>query len=319
MRWVSLDQGEHSVSVVGVNDAQPEVGVGQPLLDRVPEQPLDLRADVEQLTERLAVGDGFGVGDDRDLLDQRPIPRLGLAQRLLDPLALRDVARVVDDPGDHRIGQQVCRDHLPPADRAVLVPDPKLGGHALARAASGCRLEESRHDRPVLVDDEGDRLASIGQFLGSVAESALDRRADEAVAAIGRDNGDHVVGVLDQGAEPRLAAPQLLLQPPPSAQLAQGPDDARVGRRIDPRRSCLHRQHRAVPAPRLQLAGPVSRREQAGIGGAIPRGRSIDDLLAAQTEKIVPGVAERGERGRVGLDHPVVGGHDKGRVHGLVE
>ena len=48
--------------------------------------------------------------------------------------------------------------------------------------------------------------ALAGQLLGGVPQHAMDRRADVENSPVGRDHGDHVRAMLDQGPEPRVAS-----------------------------------------------------------------------------------------------------------------
>ncbi len=63
-----LDLTQHPRAVVGMQALDEELGVGEPFLARVAEQPLDLRADVER---RAAVVERVDVDDDGELLDDR--------------------------------------------------------------------------------------------------------------------------------------------------------------------------------------------------------------------------------------------------------
>ena len=85
--------GENAVAIFGMQDAREEVGVGHPLLRRVPDQVGDLRADVDGAL-RVQLLDVAGQGE---LLDQSAVAPLGLAQPLLRLLALRDVPADADD------------------------------------------------------------------------------------------------------------------------------------------------------------------------------------------------------------------------------
>ena len=69
----SLVRARHPLGVVGMEHLEPELVVGQPCLSRIPEQVLDLRADVVRDRVRRVVDlDDVHVGDDAgDVLDQR--------------------------------------------------------------------------------------------------------------------------------------------------------------------------------------------------------------------------------------------------------
>lgn len=62
------------------------------------------------------------------LLYHASVGFFALPERLLRPLALRDVAGVDDDALDHGIVDQVLADGLEVAPDAALIPDPVLHG-----------------------------------------------------------------------------------------------------------------------------------------------------------------------------------------------
>ena len=80
-----LRLGEDALEVVRVHGVREQVRILHPLLGRVPEQLLDLWADVE-VADRLL--DGADVRDERKVLDERPVAQLGLAYGRLGAAAL---------------------------------------------------------------------------------------------------------------------------------------------------------------------------------------------------------------------------------------
>jgi hypothetical protein len=72
-----------------MEDLYPVLGVGGAFLGLVAQHELDLRAHVRH---GFRAGTFLDVGDGRDSLDQRSVPRLGLPESLLRSLELRNVA-----------------------------------------------------------------------------------------------------------------------------------------------------------------------------------------------------------------------------------
>jgi hypothetical protein len=70
--------GEDALAIVGVEELEEEVGIGQPLVRRVADELLDLRADVDGRCRRGLVD----VGDERYLLHEFAVPAFGSPQRL---------------------------------------------------------------------------------------------------------------------------------------------------------------------------------------------------------------------------------------------
>jgi len=85
-----LRELEDPVPVLGVEVVDPELRIPQSRAGREAEQALVLRADVQGGAH---VVDRVLVHDHRELLDQGPIPGLGLRQPRLDRLELGDVER----------------------------------------------------------------------------------------------------------------------------------------------------------------------------------------------------------------------------------
>ncbi len=122
-----LDLAEDALAIVRVQDVDEEVRIGGPLLHRVPEQRLHLRAriDVGRVVRQLV-----DVDHERELLDQllvvrfeRTIPGVGLVEK---PRRLPDEA--------HERRHHECREE-PEVDRAI------DGG-----ALSDPREDAARHD-----------------------------------------------------------------------------------------------------------------------------------------------------------------------------
>ena len=83
------------LAIVGVDQARPELGVGDELLGSVAEDPLDLRAHVGQpATVRHAGVGHVDVHGGGDVLDEHPVARAGLGQ-----LELRPLERLLGPPG----------------------------------------------------------------------------------------------------------------------------------------------------------------------------------------------------------------------------
>ena len=173
-------------------DLRPELGVGVPRLGRVAEHRLALRADVDG----RPVLDGVDVHDDGDLLDEGPVPLLGLRALGLRALAVGDVehhalpgdgvpVRVPDHHGP--VGEPahpaVARDHpvLGLERLAGLLDPPVLGGHALTVLRVDRREPHGRVTHPLLAAD---------------AQQVLDALVDEDQ---GEPVAGEVLGVDDRG------------------------------------------------------------------------------------------------------------------------
>lgn len=111
---VLVVRGERGLAVVRVQELHPDVRLVQPLLARVPEGALDLRAGVQG--SPIVVG-RHHVDDGRDVLDECSVALLRLAQSLLRALLRGDVVQ-----------QSLPESDLPVAvaDRDRAVPDPDL-------------------------------------------------------------------------------------------------------------------------------------------------------------------------------------------------
>ncbi len=129
---------QDAVPVVRMEDLHEELGIACPLLDRVAEQGLDLRTRVDVGAERV---DRIDVGDERQLLDERSIARLGFLKPLLHPFARVDVL----DRGDDELRSSLLVTHeggidVSPDDAAVLADVALL--HLVAVPAPGDQLTE---------------------------------------------------------------------------------------------------------------------------------------------------------------------------------
>ena len=126
-------------------------------------------------------------------------------QRLLEVLALGDVAEGGHDPADAWVAQQVGGDDLEVAPGVVDQAQPHLGGHAQARAAERLGDQAARHVAVVRVDEVEE--AGVLQRIGRVAPDPRGRRAVEVDRAVDRQDRDDVRGVQDQRAEALLGLP----------------------------------------------------------------------------------------------------------------
>ena len=84
----------HTLAVVGMDAVARELGLRRPLLRRVAEQRLDLRAHVERRERRL---DAVHVGDERNVLDQGPVAHFGGGLLLL---GFHDLGEVAERAGE---------------------------------------------------------------------------------------------------------------------------------------------------------------------------------------------------------------------------
>ena len=126
-----------------------ERGLCRPFLRRVAEQRLDLRAHVERVERRL---DAVHVGDERNVLDQRPVAHLG-RRRLL--LGLDDLGEVPERAGEES----------PPA--ALELRDRDLGGEGRAVLPQRGKPEPLSHDPALTCPGSPDEtfLVTLTQFL----------------------------------------------------------------------------------------------------------------------------------------------------------
>jgi hypothetical protein len=150
--------------------------------------------------------DGRRVDDRRQVLDQRAVARLALAQRLLGATALADVADV-----DHvrRAGRVVgarAAHRLEIHPVPVRVPEAELD--AVRDARPGRQPGQPRRDAlgVVGVEERGERGVLV--FVRIVAEDAAHGRAAVARDARVVHDDDQVVRVLDHAPEARLALAQ---------------------------------------------------------------------------------------------------------------
>ena len=187
----------YQLQVVGVDRANPELGLLEPLRGRVAVQLLDLRAHVGGLHRRL---DGVYVRDERQLLDQTPV-------LLLDPPLIADVD---DDAAvanlalqlDREVRQQV-RGSLARALEADLLLDKWLA----------CRVhafEERRHFR----GDSGGKLCKRApeMVLRSGTVHLGQRIIDAQIAAIAVGNAHARRRVAEEGFGLRPLGGELALE-----------------------------------------------------------------------------------------------------------
>ncbi len=91
---------EHAIAVIGVEETLPEVRSGDPLVRRVAENRFDLGADVDDRPGLVRFVQRLGVGDHRQVLDQRAVLGLRFAQPRLRPPVLGHVLDAVGGVGD---------------------------------------------------------------------------------------------------------------------------------------------------------------------------------------------------------------------------
>jgi hypothetical protein len=201
---VEVVRGERGLAVVGVEQLHPDVRLVEPLRLRVPERRLDVRAHVHRAP---VVVPSHAVEDGGQVVDERPVLRLGATQCELDVLRARDV-------GD---------DAVPEPDRAIGAPEGDgrvTDPHRLAVRAHHAVLALERGpelaSRPPLIADERtvvgvglpDPELGVGQVgLERVAEQLLHLRAEVeggGPLVVGVDV-DHDGNALDQVAVQGLA------------------------------------------------------------------------------------------------------------------
>ena len=77
-----------------------ETGISEPLVGGVADEPVDLRADERRLTAL----EGPGVGDERQVLPERAVGCLGVAELAGEPSHFADVSHDDDRLGGSAIG-----------------------------------------------------------------------------------------------------------------------------------------------------------------------------------------------------------------------
>ena len=271
----ALDLGEHALAVVRVHAGRQEVRL-QPVADGEAEHRLDLRAHVRRLHRQA---DGVDVGRERDLLDQRAVLRLRLAEPLLAVAPLRDV--VERDGEEHRAGNVDARDRDLGREGAVVGAE---GGDLEARAEQrpAAVREHPRQVVPVLLRDRQleERLAE--DVVARPAERLLGRRVHLGDQALVVDDHDAVERCAQDRVLASLAGGERAL-----GALARGDVDHRgddrddvAARVADRRRRRAHVDRRAVAvhAAQVEVADHLAlRRCGRGwreSGRARPRGRS---------------------------------------------
>ena len=209
----------------------PRVGVVEPVLDRVAEERLDLRADVAGRRGPGLIRTVPDVGNGGDALDDGPEPFLGLR---CSGVGVPDRG----DVGDHalREGRSPVRRRLhvagfvvDPADVSRLRHDAVLVEELGLFAAVGTR--RGRQQPLEIVGMHGvDPHLVLGPLVGAVAEDPLDLRADVEVTMAERVPGvGHRGRFLHERAEAGLRAhPQTGLAPgllPPADGIGAEGDD----------------------------------------------------------------------------------------------
>ncbi len=234
---MSVVGGQLGLAVVRVEQLDPDVGLVEPLLPRVPEQLLDARVRIDRAP--LVVGSHL-VDDGGDPLDERAVAGVGDREVLLGLHACADVdhdALPVDPPAGWVADQHgvVVDPDVPSAgvDRAVL--------HVEGRAGLE-RMHPSIEDAFAVLG--GDPLGPVGVRRRSevrrVAEDLFDVRArvEELQVLLVRSEVRDRRELIDQRAMPRLGEPQRQLR------LLLGGD-------VD---------HHALPADRVAAGVPQRRR-----------------------------------------------------------
>ena len=136
--------------VVGVDQARPELGVGDELLGSVAEDPLDLRAHVGQpATVRHAGVGHVDVHRRRDVLDEHPVARTGLGQlELRRSSASWDAGPVGRAGRDRRAGEREAEPTIP-AMRARSTGRTRRSRPCRSGASrAGTRRRQDRHGQP---------------------------------------------------------------------------------------------------------------------------------------------------------------------------
>ena len=111
--------GEDLVPVVRVDEPGEEAGISEPLVGGVADEPVDLRAD----ERRLPALEGPDVGDERQVLPERAVGRLGVAKLAREPSHLADVSGDDDRLGRVRDRDRRDRGGEDVAFTAPLLPD----------------------------------------------------------------------------------------------------------------------------------------------------------------------------------------------------
>jgi hypothetical protein len=185
--------GHHPRSILRMQRAYPQVGFGDPFLLRVPEHRLQLRAHVDGPRAPRVLGIGrLDVRHRRHVLDQRPVPLLGLAQLDLGGLALCDVQHhplPVAGPAFRVAYKRGLCPH--PHDRAVRTEDAVLGHERLARPRA--LLVQRQHARVIVRVGHLEPPVVGRPVVGRPPEELLDAGAHEHpfVRVTGHDVADH--------------------------------------------------------------------------------------------------------------------------------
>ena len=256
----------YTIAILGVQMVDEERWVCVPLLEAVPEDVLDLRADV---------GSGLiggvrrvDVRDQRQLLDERAVARLRpLARRDIDEKALpMHVASLLVAHRDCTV--------VHPFDRPIAPKHPVLGlvGVAVLLCACDCAQHVLAVER---VEDLLEEAGVLRPLLDRVAEKVDDCRADvRRAAALERDDVERERHLFDEPAVALLerGAPRTESRLP--AEVDEQPDERCSGERerqpvgdeADDERKCDGAQMEDDEAPRPKMVAEVAQAHADSIG-----------------------------------------------------
>ena len=255
----SLVLGDDHGPVGGVDPLVPGRGVGDPLLRRIPEDDLDLRARVQD--EILVVAPRPRIGDRRDLLHERAELRLGLEPGLAPRL---QVAHVADRDDEESLG-------------SIDLPDVHLDRKLDAVRTSTDRLEAlSSHRIPRPTGDENVDRTPVEVASGGSGE-LQEPMIHEHDPPVRSDDREALRGRLQQG--PRVDR----VREPLQGSVHPGSPAVSVHRRLPPVREVLFhargidRGRRRPKSESSRSCPRPSRGPSAGRGRArrrTPRGRA---------------------------------------------
>ncbi len=176
-----------------MDDAHPQPRIGEPLGGRVPGELSILGAHVARGHDLV---DGVDVDHDRQLLHERPVPLLGLAQAGLRFLAIRHVLDHALPHGGVLPGLHDRRGVVHPHRRAVLPHEPVLDVERLARPVRAPGFGD--HGRAVLGVDPGLPDARGGPLLRREADQFVHPRGD-VVDTVSLEVDVHIAAIRDRG------------------------------------------------------------------------------------------------------------------------
>src|SRR5581483_5534862 len=184
----------HAVSILVVDSCGPPVGA-VPVIRREAEKLLDLRAHVDRL-EDAGFARSLDVRDERERLDELPVPRLGgtaVADVASDSLDADGHAVLVCDPARHFDGNDpaVPGEELEVVD-GLLDPAAQLGAGRVGRLRAPLRSDE--------VDER-----AADDLVERQPDQALECRIEVRDQAYEVGPEDEVFGVVEDRAQPRLA------------------------------------------------------------------------------------------------------------------